>query len=216
MAPRRDACGRLDPAPLRLVLVTDGQGDADRIERVVAAALSAGLGCVQLREPSWSDSQMVAVAGRLRPRLEAADGLLLINDRVELVAAGHAHGVHLGRRSIPLERARAALGTAAVLSFSAHDAGELDRAAVAGCDFASLSPVWPTTSKPGAAALGPTRAEALTAAAALPVVWLGGIGAQQAAVAAGSSAAGLAVRSALMTATDVGRTTAALLRPCPI
>ena len=92
----------------------------------------------------------------------------------------------------------------------------LDLAVAGGCDFALLSPVWPTTSKPGMPHLGEARASHLTTKARLPVVWLGGIDAVNAAriplLPATGRPAGIAVRSALMSATDPRAAAAVLLR----
>lgn len=201
---------------LRLVLVTDGRGDVLRLEAVVRAAVEGGVRCVQLREPHWSARALLQGAERLRPLLAAVDGLLLLNDRVDVAAAGAADGAQVGHRSLPPELARRVLGNARVLGYSAHDQGELDLAAASGCDFALLSPVWPTTSKPGMAHLGEPLAMTLTAAARLPVVWLGGITATNAARIADLPPAarpvGIAVRSAIMAADDPRYASAALLR----
>ncbi len=201
---------------LRLVLITDGRGDLVRLEVIVRAAVAGGVRCVQLREPHWSARALLQGAERMRPLLAAVDGILLLNDRVDVAAAGAADGAQIGHRSLPPELARRVLGETRVLGYSAHDQGELDLAAVSGCDFALLSPVWPTTSKPGMAHLGEPQAMTLTASARLPVVWLGGITANNAAriadLPAGCRPVGIAVRSAIMSAEDPRYASAALLR----
>lgn len=205
-----------DPTALQFVLVTDGRGDALRIESIVRAAVDGGARCVQLREPHWPARTLLQVAERLRPMLDAVHGLLLVNDRVDVAAAGVAHGVQVGHRSLPPELARQVLGPARVLGYSAHDQAELDLAAAAGCDFALLAPVWATSSKPGMPHLGEALATSLTSRARLPVVWLGGITPTNAARIADlpvqSRPAGIAVRSAVMEAEDPRYTVAALLR----
>ncbi|MBX3463505.1 MAG: thiamine phosphate synthase [Planctomycetes bacterium] len=202
------AAPRLDPSLLRLVVITDGRGDLARLEAVLGAATAAGARCVQLREPQWSARQLMHACERLLPLLEAVRGLLLVNDRLDVVAARMAHGAQIGHRSLPPDVAREVVGPRSVLGFSAHDRDELEAAAAAGCDFALLSPVWATTSKPGLPHLGSARAAQLTAAARLPVAWLGGIGAAQAAAVANvppaGRPAGIAVRSAVLAAADPG------------
>ncbi len=214
---RMPAAGRrLDPSLLRLVLITDGRGDAVRVERIVAAAVEAGVRCVQVREPQWPARALLRACERLQPLLAAAGGLLLVNDRVDVAAAGAAHGAQIGHRSLPPELARRVLGPESVLGYSAHDHSELDLAIAAGCDFALLSPVWTTDSKPGAPHLGPGRAAQLTTKARLPVVWLGGVDAAHAAsladVPSPGQPAGVAVRSAVMGALDPAAAAAELLR----
>ena len=172
----------LDPSLLRLVVISDGRADIQRLESIVGAAISGGARCVQVREPGWTARQLADACERLRPRLDAVRGVLLVNDRLD-VAAARAHGAQIGRKSLPPDAARHVLGPDAVIGYSAHDADELALAARSGCDFALLAPVWPTRSKPGAAPLGEQRAAELTAAATLPVLWLGGVTTEHAALA---------------------------------
>jgi thiamine-phosphate pyrophosphorylase len=201
---------------LRLVLVTDGRGDLPRLEAIVAAAVAGGVRCVQLRESHWSARMLLAATERLGALLSHAGGLLLVNDRIDVAMAGHAHGAQVGHRSLPPEMARRVLGPSAILGYSAHDQAELDLAAAAGCDFALLSPVWATTSKPGMPHLGEARATALTGTARLPVVWLGGVCPPAAArigdLPPHQRPAGIAVRSAIMSAEDPRHMAASLLR----
>lgn len=205
----------LDLTALRIVLVTDGRGDAARIEWLVGEAVAAGVRAVQLREPAWPARTLLRTCERLLPTLSAVDGVLLVNDRVDVAAAGVAHGAQIGSRSLPPELARAVLGPQRVLGYSAHSTGELDLAAAAGCDFALLSPVWPTASKPGAQHLGAARAAWFTARARLPVVWLGGVSAPLLASLRDAPPAGrpvgVAVRSAIGDAPDPRAAATALI-----
>jgi thiamine-phosphate diphosphorylase len=204
---------------LRLILITDGVGDLGRIEEVVREAVLGGVRCVQLREPNWSARQMLQACECLTPMLEMVDGLLLVNDRIDVVAARVAHGAQIGHRSLPPKLAREVLGPTAILGYSAHDQTELALAAKHGCNFAQLSPVWQTTSKQNAVPLTVPRAAELTAAATLPVVWLGGVNSMTigeiAAVPAAQRPDGVAVRSAIMRADDPQAASAELLQAWP-
>lgn len=207
---------RIDPSLLRLVVITDGRGDLVRLEGILRAAIAGGARCVQLREPHWNARATWQACERLLPLFRGLGALLLVNDRLDVAMAAGAHGAQIGHKSLPPDRARQLLGPHALLGYSAHDQGELDAAAAAGCDFALLSPVWPTESKPGLPHLGEARAAALTVASRLPVVWLGGIGEQQAAriasLPAGRRPCGIAVRGAVMLADDPRLATESLLR----
>lgn len=205
---------RLDPDLLRLVVITDGRGDMARLEQVLAAAVHGGARCVQLREPNWTARHYLQACERLLPLLERVRGALLVNDRLDVAAARLAHGTQIGHKSLPPEMARDVVGVRSLLGYSAHDLDELDLAAAA-CDFALLSPVWATTSKPGLPHLGAARAAQMTAVAKLPVVWLGGIGPPQVAEIAqlqgARRPAGIAVRSCVMSADDPAQATRSLL-----
>jgi thiamine-phosphate pyrophosphorylase len=195
----------------RPVLITDARGDAGRIETIVAAAVDGGVRAVQVREPLLGARALGALCERLRARLPAG-GMVLVNDRVDVAAVGFADGVHLGGRSLAPEDARRVLGPQALIGFSAHDADELAFAAQQGASYASLSPVFRTASKPGAAALGLERALVLARAAKLPVVWLGGIDEARARELRARWSGAVAVRGAICGARDPRAAAAALVR----
>ena len=203
---------------LRLMLVTDGRGDADRLEVLVQAAVSGGLRAVQLRELQMTASDLARLCDRLRPLLEAVDGCLLVNDRVDVAAAGHAHGAHVGFRSLAPGAARSVLGPRGFLGMSVHDAAEMSEAVAGGCNYAVLAPVWSTATKPDAVGLGLAVAGGLTAAADLPVLWLGGLDAQRARSVGDlppeQRPMGVAVCSAICAASDPRQATEALLSSC--
>jgi len=86
------------------------------------------------------------------------------------------------------------------ISASTHNAYELHAAAVADCDFALLSPVFPTASHPDAPHLGVKVFRELAQQSPLPVVALGGINLENRALLAGFP---VAVISALLDLKDV-------------
>jgi len=152
----------------------------------------------------------------MRPLFARVGGALLVNDRVDVAASGCCDGAQVGHRSLQVAEARRVLGAAPWLGASCHDAEELAVAAAGGADFALLSPVWPTASKPGNPALDVAAAGALTAAARLPVHWLGGVTAARIAATQAlprsQRPAGFAVLGAIGAAADPAAVTAELVR----
>ena len=67
------------------------------------------------------------------------------------------------------------LRRAGPITSSAHNYADLVRGRRAGAALAFLSPVFPTLSHPGAAALGPMRWSLLARATSRPVAALGGV-----------------------------------------
>lgn len=204
---------------LRLIMITDGAGDLPRLRIAVREAFAGGCRCVQVREPGWSGRQLWDACAALRPVVKDHEGLLLVNDRLDLARAGGADGAQVGHRSLPPDAARRALGSGRLLGFSAHDDAELAAAARAGCDFALLSPVWPTDCKPGAQPLGVARAASLTAGASLPVIWLGGVtpavSADLRALAPSERPQGLAAMSGVLDSADPAEACRLLLDALP-
>jgi thiamine-phosphate pyrophosphorylase len=93
----------------------------------------------------------------------------------------------------------------AIIGVSAHSVADVAAAAAAGADYATLSPIFVTESKPG---YGPALGiEALRAAAIhrIPVLALAGITAATAADCLAAGASGVAVMGEVMRADDPGR-----------
>lgn len=202
--------------PGSLYLITDRyQVPAGRsLLDTVAAALAAGAPMVQLREKDLPACELFALAQELRRLTHRHGALLLINDRVDVVLAVEADGVHLGEHSMPIAVARHLLGPQKLIGVSTHRRAEIDGAAVAGADFATFGPVYATPSK---AAYGPPQGvehlRAACAGAPLPVFALGGITAARRSEALAAGASGIACIAAVLAADDPAAAVRALLTP---
>ena len=89
-------------------------------------------------------------------------------------------------------------GAVQLVGASAHSATEIAEAAALGADYATLSPVFATACKPGAAPLGTAALAAACKASPLPVFALGGIGMDKLDACIESGAAGCCMMSELM------------------
>ena len=143
-----------------------------RIERAAASG-RAGSFAVQLRSPELDARELYAFGLELRRRTRDAGAKLIVNDRLDLAMLLGADGVHLGRRSVSVEDARALLGAEAWVSVSAHSVEEA--ALSRGASAVVLSPI---AASPGKGP--PLGVEALTEARRLmpaktALVALGGI-----------------------------------------
>jgi thiamine-phosphate pyrophosphorylase len=94
-----------------------------RIERAGATG-RAGSFAVELRDPELDARELYELGLELRRRTRQAGAKLIVNDRLDLAMLLGADGVHLGRRSVTVEDARALLGSEAWVSVSAHSVEE--------------------------------------------------------------------------------------------
>lgn len=196
----------------RLYLIADSAGARWPLRQAVEAAVRSGVRLVQLREKQRPDDDYLILARDLRVITATYGARLLINSRVRVAADVHADGVHLPRDA-SIGDARRALGPQALIGVSAHTAEELRRAESEGADFVTLSPVFPTSSKPWAVdVLGVERFAALAATAVLPVFALGGIQRENARDCLSAGAFGIAVVSSILGAPDVGEATGRYLQ----
>ena len=115
-----------------------------------------------------------------------------------------ADGIHLpldvlrewraasGRRSAPQA------GAVQLVGASAHSAAEIAEAAALGADYATLSPIFATDCKPGAAPLGTAALAASCKESPIPIFALGGIGRDKLDACIEAGAAGCCMMSELM------------------
>jgi 8-oxo-dGTP diphosphatase len=138
------------------------------------SALADGIRLVQLRLPGWPRAETAALARPVRDLCRAHGAHVLLNADFELAGVLGLDGVHLPFHAARTLRRRPMAGNKWV-GVSCHNAGELAHAAAIGADFATLSPVRPTSTHAQAVPLGWACAALLLAEASLPVYALGGL-----------------------------------------
>lgn len=165
--------------------------------QAVLEAVEGGVEAVLLREPGLEDHLLYTVALQFKKVLEAKGVPLLISRRVDIALAVGAQGVHLGTDSLPPAAARSLLREGMLLGFSAHSLEEALEAQAQGVDYVTLSPIFPTRSKPLARPLGLDCLAEVASRIEIPLLALGGIGPREAGEVMEKGAHGVAVMSAL-------------------
>lgn len=194
-----------------LYLVTDAGLTDARLHEVVTAAISGGVGIVQLREKATPTRDFVdrarALVALLRPR-----GIpLLINDRVDVALAAGADGVHVGQSDMHVGDVRALMGPDAIVGLSVETPAQAKAAEHAPVDYLGVSPVFATATKPDAAPpWGVAGLCGLRRMTRHVLVGIGGIGPVNAAEVLHAGAEGIAVVSAICGAADPLAATRAL------
>jgi len=171
-------------------------------------AVEGGATVVQWRLKDVSRADVVE-RGRAPRSLCARRGVaFVVNDDVEAALMLGADGVHLGRGDHGAERAKE---HGLVLGLSAASLEEA-RAANGHADYIGAGPVWTTPSKPDAdPPIGVEGLGEICAAVSTPVVAIGGINADNAAVCIRAGAVGVAVIRAARDAAAVRRAVDAAL-----
>lgn len=183
-------------------LVTDRSLSCGRsTTEVVAAAVAGGVSCVQLREKHLPVRELIAEAKQLVALLRPLNIPLLVNDRVDVVLAADADGVHLGQSDMNIHDARRILGQDHIIGISAECLDDAIRAESEGADYIGISPVFTTaTKKDIARPLGLEGVRQIRERVTLPLVAIGGISAVNAAEVVRAGADGVAVVSAIVSA----------------
>lgn len=186
-----------------IYLVTDTGlcGGREGVAATAAAAARGGVRTVQLRDPSATTRELVALGRALRAALDPFGVPLIVNDRADVALVVGAAGVHVGQRDLDARDARALLGPRAHVGLSISSTAELTAALglpAGTVDLFGVGPIRDTPSKTDAApAMGWDGLAAVCAASPVPAVAIGGIGVDDLPVVARAGAVGAAVISAI-------------------
>ncbi len=160
----------------------------------VSAAVSAGIDLIQLREKRLTARVLFELTSQAAAIARGSSTRLLVNDRADIAAAAHAQGVHLTAQSIDARTIRRTFGKEFLIGASTHSLAEALAARNDGADFVVFGPIFETPSKTKyGSPLGIDRlAEAAREVGEFPLLALGGITAQNAALSLKAGASGLA------------------------
>ncbi|MFY8093245.1 MAG: thiamine phosphate synthase [Niveispirillum sp.] len=179
------------PAP-PLLLITDRTQAAGGLLAAVTACVEAGCRWVSVREKDLPASEQAALLRALRPLLANVGGTLTIHGDPAL--ASLCDGVHLPDGA-DIAAIRTTLSPQTLVGASCHDPAGVMAAAKAGADYATLSPIFLTVSKPG---YGPALGPSVLSGLPLPTLALGGVEAGNLLACMAAGAAGVAVMGAPM------------------
>ncbi|GAA2100115.1 thiamine phosphate synthase [Actinomadura alba] len=149
---------RLDRA--RLYLCTDARERQGDLPEFLDAVLGGGVDIVQLRQKGLEARQELRHLEVFRAACDRHGVLLAVNDRADVARAIGADVLHLGQDDLPVPFAREIVGQDVLIGRSTHSPEQAAFAATEpGVDYLCAGPVWPTPTKPGRFAPGPTLLE---------------------------------------------------------
>jgi thiamine-phosphate pyrophosphorylase len=164
---------RFVEAGLYLVTSAEMSGGRDTLT-IVRMALRGGVRLVQLREKNLTVRELTALARAVKALTDAADALLIVNDRLDVALAVGADGVHLGQDDLPLADARR-IAPDLILGVSTHDEREAAEAQ-ASASYVNIGPLFPTGTKVWAGGfLGLEGLKRIAAGVTVPFTVMGGI-----------------------------------------
>ena len=202
--------GRVTLPDPPILVITDRRQTRRPLDEVAGALFAAGCRWLSLREKDLGAAERQALLARIVQLARDHGAVVCVHEDLGAAQAAGAAGVHLPSGVRPTA-ARRALGPKALIGCSAH--GQAELALAADADYATLSPVFASPSKPGyGPALGLDRFAAVVAKSSVPVVALGGVDAGNAAYCFQAGAAGVAVMGAVMAAGDPASVMAGLIK----
>ncbi|MFQ5784870.1 MAG: thiamine phosphate synthase [Alphaproteobacteria bacterium] len=199
------------PAPL--LVISDRRASArGSLSYVVAAAFAGGCRWLMVREKDLPPAALAALVEEIVALARPFGAAVSVNGDATVAVERGARGVHLPQGH-DVAAARRIVGETTLVGVSAHSLDEARAAEAQGVDYVTLSPVFPSASKPGyGPVLGADGFARIAAALDVPVVALGGITAANANECLAAGAAGVAVLGAVMHAEDPARAVATIVQ----
>ena len=157
-----------------ILVITDRSQCAEPLEARAAALFRGGCRWLSLREKDLEPAERRSLLGRLIAVAQPFGAAVGIHDDLAAAMACNVP-LHLPSES-DIVAARRALKKGQLFGKSCHNRGDVIAAARDGADYATLSPFFPTASKPGyGSSLDLAALNKIAAESALPVLALGGI-----------------------------------------
>ena len=203
---------RFDRSQLLLYAVTErSQLKGGRtLPQAVEEAIRGGATMVQLREKHLTGDMLLQEALAVRDVCRRHHIPFIVNDDPYLAARVGADGVHVGQEDTAASEARKILGPGAIIGVTAKTAEQAEKAQRDGADYLGCGAVFGSKTKTEARPMSKELLRTIAGSTPLPVVAIGGIGAENGMELAGTGISGLAVVSAIFSQEDVCAAAAAL------
>ncbi len=159
----------------RIYVIAPTQLRAGLLADLIPTLASAGAGIIQLRDRTVTAAQLEDSVRACARAAQTAGVLFVVNDDPQLAALVGADGVHLGQDDGSIAGARDLLGPDAIVGRTTRGGSQLAAATAEGADYASVSPIWATPTKPGREPVGLSAAAEAARVATLPWFALGGL-----------------------------------------
>ena len=194
-----------------LYLVTDRRLMSTKtLSEAVEQAILGGCTMVQLREKDIPSFEFYSLAVQIKEITDKYGIPLIINDRIDIAMAIGAAGVHIGQNDLPAAVARKTVGADMLLGVSAASINEARQAVYDGADYLGVGAMFPTGTKTDAAYVSIEELKEIRRAVSVPIVVIGGIGAENARIFQPMGIDGLAVVSAIIAQPDITKAAASL------
>jgi len=189
---------RVEEIDWTLYVVTDGK---ENLSERVRLALEGGATCVQFRDKRLADERMREEAMAIFDLCKEHGVPFFVNDHIGLAQELRTDGIHLGQDDIPGVDIRA-LANDHVVGISAKTVEEAVRAEHAGAHYVGVGACFPTGSKDDASYIDLSVIETIRRAVSIPIVLIGGINGSTLPQLAPYPFDGIAVISAILSASD--------------
>jgi thiamine-phosphate pyrophosphorylase len=186
----------------RLCVLVNAQRPLHEFLQYIAQLAQAGATCIQLREKSLPDAQLLLLASEAVRTLAEYGCHLVVNDRLDIALASGASGVHLGQDDLPLTAARKLAGHQLCIGVSTHSVQQALVAEQEGADYIGCGPTFPSETKSFTSFAGVPLLTQIASKIQIPAFAIGGITTSNLQRVRGAGIARVAVSAAVHSASD--------------
>ena len=145
------------------------------VTEITKKLIRGGIDLLQLRAKDRPLDEVRHLAQLMVAITQPAGVPLIINDYPKLLVEVPAEGCHLGQQDGSIAEARRLAGRRVFVGRSTHSIEQAIAAEKEGADYIGYGPLFPTPTKPDAAAIGLANLRKLHAQVRIPVFCIGGI-----------------------------------------
>ena len=115
-------------------------------KETVVQSISCGCDCIQVREKSMSTAELINHVNQMID-ITSGKAAVIVNDRIDVMLATNATGVHLGLNDLSIHDARTICGDQYVVGATVHSLEEAKQAAVSGADYFGVGALFKSATK---------------------------------------------------------------------
>ena len=130
----------------KMYYISQGK-NADEHLTNISNVLKNGIRLIQLRMKDCSAEEYIATAIKAREITKTYNGILIINDNLDVALACNADGLHLGLNDLSVTAARKVLGVNKIIGGTANTLADVLHRIEEGADYIGLGPYRFTTTK---------------------------------------------------------------------
>ena len=156
-------------------IVDLGYVPEEKVGMVTRQLVAGGIDVLQLRAKGYLKSQITSLARAMLPITKLASIPLIVNDYPDLLREVEADGCHVGQQDFSIAQARDLAGRNCIVGRSTHSLEQAELAQQEGADYIGFGPLFPTATKPSAAAVGLDQVGLLHQRINLPIFCIGGV-----------------------------------------
>lgn len=145
------------------------------LERTVRDLVRAGVTLFQLRDKASSRREILEDALLLSRIASKSGSVFIVNDHPDIAMISQADGVHLGQDDLPVRLVRKLSGRKMIIGVSCSNIDQAVKAQSEGADYIGIGPIFPTSTKSDAQAIGLELVRQCSKSIKIPFFPIGGI-----------------------------------------